>query len=113
MVTSMVHTYNFKPDGLNENLNIHYQLSPEILTEQTVNRGEGTISDSGALCINTGKFTGRSPKDRFIVKDEITKDTVDWNSINQPIEEKVFFSLKKKLLEYLNHKEEVWVRDCY
>ena len=109
----MVHTYNFKPDGLNENLNIHYQLSPEILTEQTVNRGEGTISDSGALCINTGKFTGRSPKDRFIVKDEITEDTVDWNSINQPIEEKVFFSLKKKLLEYLNHKEEVWVRDCY
>src|SRR5690349_10850566 len=51
---------------------IHYQLSPSELTEQSVQRGEGVLSDTGALVIKTGEFTGRSPKDKFIVKDAIT-----------------------------------------
>ncbi len=92
---------------------IHYQLSPEELTEQTIELGQGTRSDTGALCINTGEFTGRSPLDKFTVKDSITENSVHWNNFNIPIEEKYFYQLKKKLLTYLNTKEEVWVRDCY
>lgn len=99
--------------GLSEAANIHYQLSPEELTEQTVHRGEGVLNDSGALCVNTGEFTGRSPQDKFIVKDAITANSVNWNNFNIPIEEKYFFRLQKKLLEYLSSKEEVWMRDCY
>src|SRR6476469_8808760 len=64
---------------------VHYQLSPATLVEQTVMRGQGVLNDTGALCINTGEFTGRSPKDKFIVKDPITAHSVDWNSFNLPI----------------------------
>jgi len=98
--------------GLSLNKHVHYQLNPSVLTSQTVNRGEGILNDTGALIIKTGKFTGRSPKDKFTVKDSITEDTVDWNDFNIPIEEKYFFQLKEKMLQYLSDKE-IWVRDCY
>ncbi len=98
--------------GLSLSGNVHYQLSPAKLTEQTVQRGEGVLNDTGALLINTGKFTGRSPKDKFTVKDDLTKDTVHWNDFNIPFEEKYFFQLKEKMLAYLAGKE-LWVRDCY
>lgn len=98
--------------GLTLSENIHYQLSPEELTEQTVQRGEGVLNDTGALLINTGKFTGRSPKDKFTIKDEITANTVHWNDFNIPMEEKYFFQIKDKMLAYLADKE-IWVRDCY
>jgi phosphoenolpyruvate carboxykinase (ATP) len=98
--------------GFSQQTTIHYQLSPEELAEQTVLRGQGVLNDTGALCIRTGEFTGRSPKDKFIVKDALTETTVDWNGFNIPIDEKYFHQLKKKLLDYLAAKEEVWVRDA-
>ena len=99
--------------GLGSCRSVHYQLSPEELTEQTLLRGQGLLSDTGALCIRTGEFTGRSPLDKFTVKDAITENTVDWNNFNIPIEEKYFHQLRKKLLDYLNRQPEVWIRDAY
>lgn len=98
--------------GLKPKENIYYQLSPAELTEQTLARGEGVLNDTGALVINTGKFTGRSPKDKFTVKDALTENTVHWNDFNIAIEEKYFFRLKEKMLEYLSGKD-LWVRDCF
>jgi phosphoenolpyruvate carboxykinase (ATP) len=98
--------------GLRMADNVHYQLNPEELTEQTVQRGEGVLNDTGALVINTGKFTGRSPKDKFTVKDSITEKSVYWNDFNIPFEEENFLKLKEKMLDYLSDKE-LWVRDCY
>ncbi len=98
--------------GLKLSADVHYQLPPAELTQQTIQRGEGVLSDTGALVINTGKFTGRSPKDKFTVKDVITENTVHWNDFNIPIEEKYFLQLKEKMLRYLSGKE-VWIRDCY
>ena len=98
--------------GLRVADDIHYQLSPEELSAQTVARGEGVLNDTGALVINTGKFTGRSPKDKFTVKDALTEKTVHWNDFNIPFEEKNFFQLKDKMLSYLSGKE-IWVRDCH
>ena len=92
---------------------INYQLAPDELVEQTLLRGEGVLNDTGALCINTGTFTGRSPKDKFIVKDERTEKTVDWGGFNNPIDEHYFIKLKNKLLTFLSHKEIIWVRDAY
>ena len=92
--------------------NVHYQLSPEELTEQTIARKEGVLNDTGALVIKTGEFTGRCPKDKFIVKDDITSETVHWNEFNIPIETKYFDQLYKKMVGYLENKE-IWVRDCY
>src|SRR6476469_6862036 len=111
--TTMFETKNLLQIGLSDSVNIHYQLSPSALVEQTVFRGEGELNDTGALCIKTGEFTGRSPNDKFTVKDELTENTVHWNNFNIPIEEKYFHQLKKKVLDYLGAKDEVWVRDAY
>lgn len=92
--------------------NTFYQLPPDELVHQCLERNEGKLSDTGALVVTTGKFTGRSPKDRFIVKDKITAGTVDWNEINQPIEETFFNGLYKKMMDHLTNKD-VWIRDCY
>jgi phosphoenolpyruvate carboxykinase (ATP) len=94
-----------------ENL-VHYQLSSHDLIHQAVNRGEGVLNDTGALVIRTGEFTGRSPKDKFTVKDEITEKTVNWNDFNIPMEEKHFDQLYNKIITYLNGKD-IWVRECY
>lgn len=99
--------------GLSDSLNIHYQLSPEELVQQTLDRKQGELNDTGALVVRTGEFTGRSPQDKFIVKDSTTEKTVNWNNFNLPIDEKHFHQLRKKLLAHLGGKEEVWVRDCY
>ncbi len=98
---------------LSSNTNLHYQLPSSELVEQAILRGQGILNDTGALCIQTGEFTGRSPKDKFIVKDAITANTIDWNNFNIPIDEKYFLQLRKKILEYLGSKEEIWVRDAY
>lgn len=92
---------------------IHYQLSPAELVEQTLLSGQGILNNTGALCINTGEFTGRSPKDKFIVKDAVTGNSVDWNNFNLPIEEKYFHQLKKKMLDYLGAKNDIWIRDAF
>jgi ATP-dependent phosphoenolpyruvate carboxykinase len=63
---------------------IHYQESPERLVRASLRLGGGVLNDTGALVINTGEFTGRSPKDKFIVRDEITEGTVNWNEFNIP-----------------------------
>ncbi|HEX8316244.1 MAG TPA: phosphoenolpyruvate carboxykinase (ATP), partial [Flavisolibacter sp.] len=99
--------------GLKNTESIHYQLTPEELVQDTLRIGEGVLTDTGALAIRTGEFTGRSPQDKFTVKDETTEDTVHWNNFNIPIEEKYFHIIHKKITDYLNRKEELWVRDCY
>lgn len=99
--------------GLSKVTHVHYQLSPEDLANQSIERGLGELNDTGALIIKTGEFTGRSPNDKFIVKDSITENTVDWNNFNIPIEEKFYQQLKSKITSYLGGKEEIWVRDCY
>ncbi|TDX00426.1 phosphoenolpyruvate carboxykinase (ATP) [Dinghuibacter silviterrae] len=91
---------------------VHYQLPPDELVEETLRRGEGRLSQNGALLINTGTFTGRSPKDKFIVRDALTADTVHWNDFNQPIPEASFDQLYRKMMTYLDERE-VWVRDGY
>ncbi|MER3499003.1 MAG: phosphoenolpyruvate carboxykinase (ATP) [Chitinophagaceae bacterium] len=99
--------------GLKTSKNIHYQLTPEELVQDTLRIKEGALSDTGALVISTGEFTGRSPKDKFTVKDEITENTVNWNEFNIPIEPKYFDIIYKKIVDYLNELPELWIRNCY
>lgn len=94
------------------NGNIDYQLSPKELVAHALQKKQGVLNSSGALVIKTGQFTGRSPLDKFIVRDSITSRTVDWNKFNQPIDEIYFWKLKEKLCAYLNDKEGIYVRDC-
>jgi phosphoenolpyruvate carboxykinase (ATP) len=93
--------------------NIHYQLAPEILIRQTLHLQEGRLNHTGALVIQTGRFTGRSPKDKFIVQDAITANTVDWNNFNLSISENHFQVIYNKITAYLAAKPSVWVRDVF
>lgn len=99
--------------GLKHSGNIHYQCEPEELAEAALCRQEASMAHNGALVISTGKFTGRSPKDKFIVKDAITAHTVHWNDFNIPMAEKNFDIIFQKVMDYLGSREELWVRDCF
>lgn len=85
----------------------HVNLSIEALVEHALRRKEGELSANGALTTVTGKRTGRSPKDRYIVKDAITENSVDWGEVNQPVDVSYFESLwaraEKKLAELPKH----------
>jgi phosphoenolpyruvate carboxykinase (ATP) len=98
--------------GIKNYRKAYWNESPEFLQEATIVREQGLIADNGALLVLTGEFTGRSPKDRFIVKDELTTSTVDWNSINMPFAAKDFDRLYDKITEYFAGRE-VFVRDAF
>lgn len=95
-----------------KNANVRYQLTPDELHDITIEKGQGVESNTGALAINTGEFTGRSPQDRFIVRDSITEDKVWWGNVNIPFDSAKFDALYNKVTAYLSNKE-VFVRDSY
>jgi phosphoenolpyruvate carboxykinase (ATP) len=90
----------------------HWNLSPVDLTNKTIELEQGTITDMGALAVNTGKFTGRSPKDKFTVKDSATENSVDWSDINIALSPEHFDVLHADILAHLQNKE-LYVRDAY
>ncbi|MBT2691360.1 phosphoenolpyruvate carboxykinase (ATP) [Bacillus sp. ISL-47] len=89
--------------------NIQVQLSVPQLVEKVLNRNEGSLTSTGAVRATTGKYTGRSPKDKYIVEEASNKDKIDWGSVNQPISEEAFSNLYNKVINYLKEKEEVFV----
>ncbi|WP_230080308.1 phosphoenolpyruvate carboxykinase (ATP) [Winogradskyella marina] len=92
--------------------NAHWNLSPEKLQAITIEKGMGKETANGTLAINTGKFTGRSPQDRFIVKDEYTENKVWWGKTNKAISQDNFDKLQSEITNYLSGKE-IYVRDAY
>ncbi|QCD61361.1 phosphoenolpyruvate carboxykinase (ATP) [Tenacibaculum maritimum] len=94
------------------NATVRYQLTPDQLQQITIEKGQGVEAASGALAVNTGEFTGRSPMDRFIVKDDITKDEIWWGDVNIPFDAEKFDNLYEKVTKYLSGKE-VFARDSY
>lgn len=98
--------------GLGNVAAAYWNLTPAELVEETLDRGEGVLCDNGALAIDTGEFTGRSPKDKFCVYDEITKDSIWWGDINIKFDPAKFDALYNRVTAYLGGKE-VYVRDSY
>ena len=90
----------------------HWNLSSEELTQIAIDLNQAKLTSSGAITINTGEFTGRSPRDRFIVKDAITENSVWWGDINLPFDSDKFDALYEKVINYLSGKE-IYVRDAY
>ena len=97
--------------GIN-NATAHWNLSPKELAKISIEKGQATLTSTGAISINTGEFTGRSPMDRFIVRDTITENTVWWGDVNLSFDEKKFDKLYKKVLNYFKDKE-LYIRDAY
>jgi len=83
----------------------HRNLSVAELVEQAVLRQEAILTHEGAIRATTGAFTGRSPKDKYIVADEMVKDQIDWGSVNQPMEPETFERILERLKTYLAEKE--------
>ena len=105
--------YSFAINGKQYNFaRAWHNLLPSDLAQQMVARGEGKLTDSGAIACRTGSFTGRSPQDRVIVKDASTENTIDWGDINIPSTNEVFNPLADKLISQLQEKE-VFIKDCY
>ena len=84
---------------------IHENLTIEELINAAIERGEGEIASNGALLVKTGKRTGRSPLDRFIVKDNTTNDSIDWGQVNKPFGSEDFINIWNKVEEYMNQRE--------
>lgn len=89
--------------------NILEQLSVPQLTEKATSRGEAILTVDGAVRAVTGKYTGRSPKDKYMVEEESSKDKIDWGKVNRPISSDIFDSLYTKVVNYLKEKEELFV----
>ena len=115
----MTHIGN-KPEGANldylglQNVEMAcWNLHPAELVEETITLGQGILTNTGALAIDTGEFTGRSPKDKFIVADETTKDSVWWDGqFNLPFDPEKFDRLYARICAYLTGRE-VYVRDMF
>ena len=106
--------YNKSNDLQAKNIKVdtaYWNLDPAELVEHAVKNEQGVLAENGALVADTGEFTGRSPKDRFIVKDEITADSVNWGDVNIAFDEAKFEYLYNKVLNYIEDKT-VYVRDA-
>ncbi|MCB0761065.1 MAG: phosphoenolpyruvate carboxykinase (ATP) [Flavobacteriales bacterium] len=92
--------------------NVYWNLSPAELVEESIILGQGMLTSSGALAVDTGEFTGRSPEDRFVVCDDITENSVWWGKVNKKFEPAKFQALYNRMKAYLTNRD-VYVRDAY
>ena len=98
--------------GIKNVARVYWNLSVPALYEEAVRRREGSISAAGPLVCRTGQHTGRSPNDKFIVREPSSEDRVWWSKVNRPIEAANFDALQQRLLNYVEGKE-LFVQDCY
>jgi phosphoenolpyruvate carboxykinase (ATP) len=91
---------------------VHRNLQPALLVEAALRRGEAELAAKGSLVADTGKRTGRSPKDKYAVKDAITESKVDWGKVNLPFSPEKFDALYARVVEYLQGKE-LFVQDLF
>lgn len=90
----------------------HWNLSPQELIDISLRRDQAKKTSTGAIAVDTGEFTGRSPKDKFIVRDHITESAVWWGNVNASFDADKFDQLYIKMIRYFEGKE-FFVRDCY
>ena len=98
--------------GLSNLKNVYWNLSTPALYEQALKRNEAILAHLGPLVVRTGQFTGRSPKDKFIVDEPSTRDTIWWGDVNRPFPAEKFDELHRRVASYLQGKD-VFVQDCW
>ena len=110
-----IDTYNYtsKLENIYKKTTSLFQLSTTELYYKMLENNEGELTELGAINARTGKYTGRSPKDKFIVTEPSYKDDIDWGNINQPIDETTFLNLYNKVLDYLNERDELYIFNGY
>ena len=104
--------HDLAKNGLRNVQTAYWNLGTAQLIEQAIQRHEGMIASGGAFVVRTGPFTGRSPKDKYIVRDSGTENTVDWGAVNQPLSPKQFDGLFERMATYWQGQD-VFVQDCF
>ena len=107
-----MNTYGIESLGITAPSAVYRNLEPAVLTEKALMRGEGQLTHTGALAVLTGKYTGRSPKDKFIVDSEGVHDKIAWGSVNVPTTREVYNAIRSEMVNYLNGKE-VYIFDGF
>ncbi len=107
-----MNTYGIEKLGIVNATAVYRNLKPSQLTEHALRRGEGTLSNTGALVVKTGKYTGRSANDKFIVDTPAVHDEIAWGSVNRPITKARFDAIYNKAVAYLQNRE-VYIFDGY
>src|SRR3954466_15623981 len=97
--------------GLFPSGDVHFNLIAPELIQNAIRKGEGRLADMGPFCAVTSPHTGRSPNDKFVVKESSSENNVDWGKVNQPITPEHFNTLRKDVQEYLNTQSELFVQD--
>ena len=105
-------TFGIEELGITQPKAVYRNLGIAQLVERTLARGEGQLSETGAVVVKTGKYTGRAAKHKFIVDTPGVHDDINWGSVNQPIERDTFNALWNRIVEYLNDKE-IFIFDGY
>ncbi len=98
-------TYGLEKLGIVNTAAVYRNLTPAQLIERALCRGEGTLSNKGALVVKTGKYTGRSANDKFIVDEPAVHDDIVWGKVNRPIEKEKFDAIYSKVIAYLQNKD--------
>lgn len=108
----VISSYGLDKNGINASGTVHWNFGSSQLVETAIRRKEGKLSKDGALVCITGQHTGRSPNDKFIVKDAETETTIDWGKVNVPMTAEHFNALHEKILAHMSAKD-LFVQDCY
>jgi len=104
--------YGLELQGLADGPPTHWNLPPAALIERAVARGEGVLTSEGAFCAVTAPYTGRSPGDKFVVREPSSEERVWWGKVNQEIDEASYERLRQKVVDRLNSAER-FVLDCH
>jgi phosphoenolpyruvate carboxykinase (ATP) len=105
-------SYGVDNQGIRNANVVYWNLGTAQLVEHAISRREGLLASGGAFVVRTGNHTGRSAKDKFVVRDEATENTIDWGVVNQPFSTEQFENIHKKLLGYLQARD-LYVQDCF
>src|SRR6476659_9595835 len=112
-VTNRVPQHDLDAQRIATSAEIFWNLQTAPLVEHAVRRGEGRLTKDGALLVDTGKFTGRSVKDKFVVRDATTEDTINWGAINQPMTGEHWANLKADFMAALKEQKELYAADLF
>jgi phosphoenolpyruvate carboxykinase (ATP) len=112
MITGVPASKGLERYGITNLGSVRWNLSPPALYEEAIRRSEGQLAHFGPLVVNTGRYTGRSPNDKFIVRDASSEQLVWWGDINRPMEPGVYDHLRSRVLASLQNHD-LFVQDCF
>ena len=112
MSTQVERAHGLEALGIVRSGRVHWNLSPAALYEESLRRGEAQLAAEGPLVARTGQHTGRSPNDKFVVKEPTSDKHVHWGAVNKPIDEAKFDALHRDMMTYIQDKD-LFVLDAW